>query len=193
MSRLSRWSRRKLGDELVEEAPAEEAVAAREEAEQPTAAEPEPGSLDASLPDPDALPAGSDFTAFLQAGVSDGLRRRALRRMFSGDHYGIRDGLDDYDDDYRQRLKPLAAELAQRLRHWTRQLDEEEPRADTVEAMDAPVDERSVETVETGMASADDDAEGRQGDECLAGGGPACHGEVLDQGRGDGITRTDQT
>ncbi|MBB3330433.1 hypothetical protein BDK63_001299 [Halomonas campaniensis] len=179
MSRLERWSRRKLGDELEEEAPAEGAVAAREEAEPPAAAEPEPGSLDATLPDPEDLPAGSDFTAFLQAGVSDGLRRRALRRMFSGDHYGIRDGLDDYDDDYRQRLKPLAGELAQRLRQWTRRVEEEEPQAD------APADEASAEAQGPDTASANDDSgdrDDRRLDESLTDGGSASRGEALDQG-----------
>lgn len=193
MSRLERWSRRKLGDELEEEAPAEAPVVSRQEAEPPAAAEPEPGSLDATLPDPEDLPAGSDFTAFLQSGVSDGLRRRALRRMFSGDHYGIRDGLDDYDDDYRQRLKPLAGEFAQRLRQWTRRVDEAESEADTAEVTDAPADERSVETVEAGTASTGDAAEGRRGDESHADGGPASRGEALDQGRGGRIPRTDQT
>ncbi|MFY0988947.1 DUF3306 domain-containing protein [Halomonas sp. C05BenzN] len=144
MSRLSRWSRRKLGDDVEEEAPAESPATTREDAEQAVAAEPEPGSLDATLPDPESLPAGSDFTAFLQSGVSDALRRRALRRMFSGDHYGIRDGLDDYDDDYRQRLKPLASEMAQRLRQWTRELDENEPEPETRD----PAEEVEVAEVE---------------------------------------------
>lgn len=132
MSRLSRWSRRKLGEQADDIERPESVSAAVEPApeaagvETPTSPPPEPGSLDDSLPDPDTLPAGSDFTAFMKRGVSDGLRRRALRRMFSGEQYGIRDGLDDYDDDYRARLKPLASELAQRLRQWTRRPDEAE-------------------------------------------------------------------
>ncbi|PXX95338.1 DUF3306 domain-containing protein [Halomonas sp. LBP4] len=129
MNRLSRWSRRKLGEQTEDVELPEPAATTVEPAPESPGADtrpPEPGSLDDSLPDPDTLPAGSDFTAFMQRGVSDGLRRRALRRMFSGERYGIRDGLDDYDDDYRERLKPLASELAQRLRQWTRQLDESE-------------------------------------------------------------------
>ncbi|MCE9684201.1 DUF3306 domain-containing protein [Halomonas alkalisoli] len=136
MSRLSRWSRRKLSEEtdviqadepeLVESVQTSEQTTQEPDGEPPSAPL-EPGSLDATLPDPDNLPAGSDFKAFMQAGVSDALRRRALRRMFSGGHYGIRDGLDDYDHDYRQLLKPLASEMAQRLRQWTRKLEESEP------------------------------------------------------------------
>lgn len=185
MSRLSRWSRRKLGDEFEGEAPAEGPVISEQGAEQAAATEPEPGSLDATLPDPEDLPAGSDFTAFLQAGVSDGLRRRALRRMFSGDHYGIRDGLDDYDDDYRQRLKPLAGELAQRLRQWTRQADEPESEADIAGAADAPAGEPAAEAQGPDTASASDDSDdrdGRRADESLADRGAASRGEALDQG-----------
>lgn len=139
MSRLSRWSRRKLSEEtdviqvdapeLAESVHTSEQTTQEPDSDSPSSLSepPEPGSLDATLPDPDSLPAGSDFKAFMQAGVSDALRRRALRRIFSGDHYGIRDGLDDYDHDYRQLLKPLASEMAQRLRQWTRKLEESEP------------------------------------------------------------------
>ncbi|PMR70630.1 DUF3306 domain-containing protein [Halomonas heilongjiangensis] len=168
MSRLSRWSRRKLGEETdgveapdtaraaVEQAPEIETV----DPEAPAPPPPEPGSLDHTLPDPDTLPPGSDFTAFLRQGVSDGLRRRALRRMFSGDHYGIRDGLDDYDADYRERLKPLAGELAQRLRQWTRQASEPETADDAPEAIDdAELAEDGAERRRETPACADENAD----------------------------------
>lgn len=136
MSRLSRWSQRKRADAMANErepgrrdpveSVGEEAAMAPDGAPPTGTAEldassPEPGSLDHTLPDPDTLPPGSDIKAFLAPGVSAGLRRRALRRLFAADHYGIRDGLDDYDEDYRRHLRPLAGELAQRLRQWARQ------------------------------------------------------------------------
>ncbi|MCE9662354.1 DUF3306 domain-containing protein [Halomonas sp. M5N1S17] len=148
MSRLSRWSHRKLSEEAdviqADEPELVESVQTSEQSMQGPGSDtppspsvpPEPGSLDATLPDPDNLPAGSDFKAFMQAGVSDALRRRALRKMFSGGHYGIRDGLDDYDDDYRQLLKPLASEMAQRLRQWTRKLEESEPDPETTDPVE---------------------------------------------------------
>lgn len=131
MSRFERWSRRKLGqetDEPIEAPPQEERQDAREAerpaADAPTAeaveAEPAPGSLDATLPDPDSLPADADFSAYLAKGVSSQLRRRALRRLWSTGGYGLRDGLDDYDENYREALKPLARDLADQLRRWTR-------------------------------------------------------------------------
>src|SRR5690554_1415852 len=88
---------------------------------------------DEELPDPESLPPGSDFSRYLQEGVSQALRRRALRRLWQADHYGVRDGLDDYDDDYSQ-LEPLAREAAERLRHRGRRvndfLDQEEEAAE---------------------------------------------------------------
>ncbi|MCA1769259.1 MAG: DUF3306 domain-containing protein [Halomonas sp.] len=146
MSRLSRWSRRKLGVDADEEVLAEPPAALNDQVDRASAPEPEPGSLDATLPDPDTLPSGSDFKAFLQAGVSDALRRRALRRMFTGDHYGIRDGLDDYDDDYRQKLKPLANELAQRLRQWTHRVEESQPEVHAEESTEPSIVDTAEET-----------------------------------------------
>jgi hypothetical protein len=141
MSRLERWSRRKRGEDQTFST--DEASGAPEatlpDAEDPQVGEssdavpapPEPGSLDHTLPDPDTLSPGSDIKAFLEPGVSRALKRRALRRLFAGDKYGIRDGLDDYDLDYRTKLKPLASELAQRMRQWTRPAEDgEQPASD---------------------------------------------------------------
>ncbi|GAA0571376.1 DUF3306 domain-containing protein [Halomonas salifodinae] len=113
MSRLSHWSERKREASQAEEAPAPPPV---DEADVEISATP---AADDALPDPDDLAPGSEISAFMASGVGEALRRRALRRLFAGDQYGVRDGLDDYDDDYR-RLQPLAGELAERLRRWTR-------------------------------------------------------------------------
>jgi hypothetical protein len=177
MSRIERWSRRKLGNEtpdeidddtvgeVVEESSADghddppgassasETDASREELSSVT-----PGSLDDTLPDPDTLPPGSDIKAFLEPGVSRGLRHRALRRLFSGDNYGIRDGLDDYDDDYREKLKPLARELAQRMRQWTRPVET----PDDEEGEDGALSEKSGDTA---LASLEDSAADQESDE----------------------------
>lgn len=170
MSRFERWSRLKRG-EVPAQAPAsserpltsresedsdEEGLGSDEWKSTVSSDEVPPGSLDHTLPDPDTLPAGSDIKAYLASGISSGLRKRALRRLFSATHYGIRDGLDDYDDDYRQTLQPLASEVADRLRNWTRQAEDTDddasqahavtrdvPPADASEA-EEPVDEDSV-------------------------------------------------
>lgn len=90
----------------------------------PSEPAPKPGSLDHTLPDPETLEAGSDFSAFMVPGVSGALRRRALKRLWATGNYNVRDGLDDYDADYNQLLKPMSSELASKLRRWTHKVEE---------------------------------------------------------------------
>lgn len=158
MSRLERWSRKKRGlesDDVMAPEPAqasEEApVLADAHVHQEAPADPAeppapaPGSLDDTLPDPDTLPAGSDFSAFMAAGVSSALRRRALRRLWATGNYNVRDGLDDYDADYTQQLKPMASELAGKLRRWTHQAEEasEVPQEESTPAAESRTEPRT--------------------------------------------------
>jgi len=55
---------------------------------------------DADMPDIDSLVEDSDFTGFMSPGVSDELRNLALRKLFHAPVFNIRDGLDEYDEDY---------------------------------------------------------------------------------------------
>ncbi len=55
---------------------------------------------DADMPDIASLTADSDFKPFMSKGVSHALRRKALRKLFASPFFQIRDGLDDYDDDF---------------------------------------------------------------------------------------------
>lgn len=52
------------------------------------------------LPPLESLTADSDYSAFMQAGVSPDLRREALRRLFQSGKYGALDPLDPYRADY---------------------------------------------------------------------------------------------
>ncbi len=53
------------------------------------------------LPDIDSLTADSDFSAFLQHGVPEDLRQKALRKLWRLDPtLANLDGLNDYDDDF---------------------------------------------------------------------------------------------
>ncbi|MBY6207164.1 MULTISPECIES: DUF3306 domain-containing protein [Halomonas] len=160
MSRLSRWSQRKLDDHEApdhlasvdetqrtigagnepEDVPSDRMYApghaavpspAQSPAQaQPTkaaegdASESAAGTDATALPDPETLVPGSDIRAYLEPGIDKALKQRALRQLFSAERYGIRDGLDDYDDDFRQRLTPLAKETAQRLRRWWDNVDD---------------------------------------------------------------------
>ena len=55
---------------------------------------------DEDMPSLDSLDPDSDYSGFLSSGVSEGLRRRALRKLFSSAVFNVPDGLDDYDDDF---------------------------------------------------------------------------------------------
>lgn len=99
---LSRWSRRKLEAEQapasVEQASPVEPIASLNE---PVAEAVEaPQLTDADMPDIESLTEDSDFSGFMSAGVSDELRNLALRKLFRAPVFNIRDGLDEYDEDY---------------------------------------------------------------------------------------------
>ncbi len=169
MSRWERWSQLKRGVESSEAAPEPEVdEASARSVETPVQNEaaraapgadpssvpvepdvPAPGSLDDSLPDPDLLPAGSDFSIFMVSGVSAALRRRALKRLWATGNYNVRDGLDDYDADYRQQLKPMAEGLADKLRRWTHKAEE---------ALDSSDPEKAHEASDAPSGGAEDDA-----------------------------------
>lgn len=118
---LSRWSRRKQ-------------QARKEEAEKP-AAPPAPAAKGAApeLPPLDQLGIDSDYRGFLHPKVDEGLRRAALKKMFSDPHFNIMDGLDIYIDDY-SITEPIPAAMlaelkqAQNILGWAKEDRENEAR-----------------------------------------------------------------
>ena len=107
---LSRWVRRK--------SESRSAPTGRPERDETAAPAPEPEApvlTDADMPPLESLTEGSDFSPFMSPGVSDELRRHALRRLFGATRFNVRDGLDDYDDDYRH-FGSLAREVAERIK-----------------------------------------------------------------------------
>ncbi|MGB0865948.1 MAG: DUF3306 domain-containing protein [Granulosicoccaceae bacterium] len=183
-SRLARWSRRKAAQRTLDVAPSE-AVPVEIEASTPTEASLNETSMadaepleaadlpvltDADMPPVSSLNAESDFSGFLSPGVSEELRKLALRKMFSLPSFKARDGLDDYDDDFTvfeplgdtvtndpwtTRQKRLAeereaaeSEQSEMKSAEQRQAERERERADEDQAL---VDEESVETADTGL------------------------------------------
>ena len=67
---------------------------------QNTVTEPARMLTDEDMPDIQSLTADSDFSGFLSPGVSEKLRKLALRKLFRSEVFNIRDGLDEYDGDY---------------------------------------------------------------------------------------------
>lgn len=103
---LSRWSRRKFeareGGADTGGVVAGASQAAGEADAGGETAQPERELTDADMPPLESLTAESDFTPFMSPGVSDGLRRLALRKLFGQPAFNVTDGLNDYDEDYTQ-------------------------------------------------------------------------------------------
>lgn len=102
---LKRWSRVKTGVEedpgaqpIIDEKPLPEVAeeSALLDAEQQTVKI----LTDEDMPPIESLHEGSDFGGFLSESVSTALRKAALKKLFSQPGFNIRDGLNDYDDDY---------------------------------------------------------------------------------------------
>jgi len=113
---LSRWSRRKHESARAERAP-DPAPAAPADAA---------GSAPPALPPLDQLGAESDFSAFMDKRVDDGLRRLALKKLFRDPRFNVTDGLDVYAEDY-SKLGDLPPELVDTLEHVRRTLRRGEP------------------------------------------------------------------
>lgn len=96
---LRRWSRRKRD------------AAAAPAAATPALAEPAP-----PLPSVDSLTFESDFRAFMHAKVDEGVRRAALKKLFSDPRFNVIDFMDVYIDDY-SKDDPIPAAMLADLQH----------------------------------------------------------------------------
>ena len=112
------------------------------------AAEAEKVLTDEDMPSLDSLGEDSDYSGFLSPGVSEALRRRALRKLFTSAVFNVPDGLDDYDDDFTS-FQALGDIVTSDMKH---QAEMEAERAKQARADAEP-------------ASGDEDESGGAGDE----------------------------
>lgn len=143
---LERWSRRKQQpEEEPKQAPQEEPAALPEEQAEPD----EPVLTDEDMPDIETLAPDSDVSPFFSSGVSERLRQKALRKIFHSARYNVKDGLDDYDEDFTL-LQPLGdADTWEWRRQRERLLEREkererkrleEEKASELDAQEAPLE-----------------------------------------------------
>ena len=108
---LSRWSRRKVQVQtgvapvepavsLVEPLPAQLPVAAEAVVDAPVEAPTQPTQPPLTLDDVAQLTPQSDYSRFVAPNVDEGVKRAAMKKLFTDPHYNIMDGLDTYIDDY---------------------------------------------------------------------------------------------
>ncbi len=160
---LQRWSRRKA-----------RAREDREDVQQPPASPPadpvdtngqsdqeKPPLTDADMPQIDSLTAESDISGFFSPGVSEKLRSIALRKVFSLPFYNLRDGLDDYDEDYTV-FEPLGDTVTSDMRHrQEREAERREREArerQQADAEAAPTESESGEPDEAVAGEAEDES-----------------------------------
>jgi len=105
---LRRWSRLK-----------------RESAAAPVAKKPE-NEPPVALPPLDSLTFESDFKAFMHAKVEQGVKRAALKKLFSDPRFNVMDGLDTYIDDYT-KSDTIPPEMLARLERARQKLLEQAP------------------------------------------------------------------
>ncbi len=160
---LSRWSRRKLEADMSESADENNLVEPGIEANEavvPDAVEAEskPGLTDADMPDIESLDENSDFSAFMSEGVSDELRNLALRKLFKAPLFNIRDGLDEYDEDYTS-FEKLGDIITSDMKHQIEMKEQKLREAMAEEAaQDSVDDEDAIEDIEL-QGEADEEVE----------------------------------
>ena len=90
----------------------------------------DPDSAPPELPPVENLTLESDFSGFFHPKVDEGVRRAALRKLFSDPHFNVMDGLDVYIDDY-SKSEPIPAAMlaslkqAQRIVQWAAEKKED--------------------------------------------------------------------
>ncbi|CAM3604852.1 DUF3306 domain-containing protein [Polynucleobacter brandtiae] len=113
---LSRWSRRKSGEQLE---PEKKAVPQVEPVSVPSvvtdSAEPQETAAPMTLEDADKMDRfAPDFSAFMDPSVDPAVQQAAMKKMFSDPHFNVMDGLDIYIDDY-SKPDPIPLEMLKRM------------------------------------------------------------------------------
>jgi len=103
---------------------------------------------DEDMPAIDSLDEHSNFQQFFSEGVSEALRQQALRKLFNLPEFHVRDGLNDYDQDF-SNITPLAEAAAGQIRQWIHQQKDDF----TAALQDDSNDEESAEPIHSSHAS----------------------------------------
>ncbi|WP_032549039.1 DUF3306 domain-containing protein [Vibrio fortis] len=138
---FSRWSQRKLEGDKATDVETEESVNVATDAQpseftsvndldpsvhpEQTTADVSSESLDDSIEN--AEDESPSVAQLLVSEASESVKKAALRKLFLSEEFNVRDGLDDYDDDY-SNLKSLTEGVADTLRDWVKDtVEDSEP------------------------------------------------------------------
>ena len=151
-----------------EEASAEETATAAETPAADSGDSPTTAEIEAKLPEVESLDYDSDYTGFMAEGVSDALRRRALRQLWrSNPILANVDGLNDYDEDFTDAalVKSGMKTAFDAVRGYLR--DEEELEGEKAPQVDDAPLASEGESSETTLAGAEEDPSTASEDESL--------------------------
>ncbi|MEZ8151474.1 DUF3306 domain-containing protein [Vibrio splendidus] len=90
--------------------------------------------------------------------ASESVKKAALRKLFLSEEFNVRDGLDDYDDDY-SNLKSLSEGVAETLRDWVKDKTEEETTPEEEQVIDNKTEGEVLEHSESDLEVSDNEFE----------------------------------
>lgn len=107
---LERWSRLKRGAATPEAPPATPPATTRDDASTVSETRSAPAEPPPELPAIETLTKDSDYSLFMQPGVSDAQRNAALRKLWQSDPvFANLDGLLEYGEDFSEPWKVAGA------------------------------------------------------------------------------------
>lgn len=90
--------------------------------------------------------------------ASESVKKAALRKLFLSEEFNVRDGLDDYDDDY-SNLKSLSEGVAETLRDWVKDKTEEDTTPEEAQVINNKDEGSVLETSESDLEASDNELE----------------------------------
>ncbi|MEZ9679766.1 DUF3306 domain-containing protein [Vibrio splendidus] len=175
---FSRWSQRKLDESTDEPLEVEQTLEATELTSSDSSSEVSP-EMEAAAPqslESDALETNEEVNAsdvqdpapeatedlsvaqLLVSEASESVKKAALRKLFLSEEFNVRDGLDDYDDDY-SNLKSLSEGVAETLRDWVKDKTEEETTPEEEQVIDNKTEGEVLEHSESDLEVSDNEFE----------------------------------
>jgi len=149
---LERWSRRKHRRAAQDREPGQSPDDGGVPAEGNADAEEAPPDL----PPVESLDADSDFSRFLEERVPESFKRAALKKLFGLPQFNVRDGLDDYDEDYTA-FAQLGDTITADMKHHAERLRQRAAEREAAAAREAPA-ERSGDADAASAAAEDPNA-----------------------------------
>ncbi|MFT5607466.1 MAG: hypothetical protein ACI9PZ_001268, partial [Parvicella sp.] len=122
---------------------------------------------DADMPEIESLDEEADFSNFMSKGVSEALRKRALKKLFHGASYNLRDGLDEYDDDYTffEKLDPNT--ITSDMKHMIEVEAKKERLLLEEQALQEELERQEAQEMEMDEADDEEEVTLKDGDETL--------------------------